>query len=93
MFFESGPGSWVFGLGSLVFDFCTLPFDLRLEHAGYLEEQSTSSKYKTQRPKSKDLSQQKMQRGFAKPNLVPAVQDSWLARREPDGIVNHGAVD
>lgn len=52
-----------------------------------------STKIRDQIKRAKDLSQQKMQRGFAKADFVPAVQHSWLARREPDGIVNHSAVD
>jgi hypothetical protein len=93
MSFESGLGSWTLVFALWNFELCALHFDFRLANADTWKSKVQSSKYKNQRPKTKDLSQQKMQRCFAQANLIPAVQDSWLARREPDGIVNHSAVD
>ena len=65
-------------------------FDFRL----LIPDLSKGSVYtiKNQQSKIPTLSQEKMECCFAKPKLVSAIEDSRLARREPDRIVDHGPV-
>jgi hypothetical protein len=39
------------------------------------------------------LSNEKMERGFAEPQFVSALKDAGLARRKAHGIVNYSSVD